>query len=321
MRRYFDYSATGAFSLEAEDVLESGPTRVGDGLREVAVLEHVLAPKVLDGNKGVSVNVLAGRLVGVVLTLAGDLEVPPRRLSRRLTLAGGTLLATRRLALRPTELLLRLLEAARVFDGVPVGVRDEVSEPHVEADGGTVPLLWRFSEVADDENIPMTVGSKDEVSGPWSTFERAVLLDLYAAAELLWNSQPAGIGVEVHVPARAVLTELYRVPSIGALEAREADLPPEFLTVKEPLEGFAEPVGESLYRGLRNMLPAASLEPICEVIAAKELAGLLAMTFDHFQHLVVKTAAFRQTRKEHPALNATRIQAVFKRFAHVPTVP
>lgn len=41
----------------------------------MAVFEHVLDPQVFYSDEGVSVNVSSSRLVGVVLTLAGDFEM------------------------------------------------------------------------------------------------------------------------------------------------------------------------------------------------------------------------------------------------------
>src|SRR5215208_3591202 len=75
VRRYLVHPATGAFSLEAEDVDELRPPRVADGPCKVVVLDYVAHPQVLHGENGVLVDVLAGRLVGMVLALAGDLEV------------------------------------------------------------------------------------------------------------------------------------------------------------------------------------------------------------------------------------------------------
>lgn len=69
-RRYFDNSATSFFRFEAEEVLESRPARVRDGACEVAVLEHVLDPQVLDRDEGVALNVASSDLVRVVLALA-----------------------------------------------------------------------------------------------------------------------------------------------------------------------------------------------------------------------------------------------------------
>lgn len=72
--RYFDNSHPGAFSLEHEQVLEGTPTRVGNRLGKMVVLEHVGNSEVLDGDEGVSINVVPRRFMRVVLTLAGDLE-------------------------------------------------------------------------------------------------------------------------------------------------------------------------------------------------------------------------------------------------------
>lgn len=323
-RRHFHNPATGAFSLETEDILECGPTRVGNRLSEMMVLEHIGHAQVFNGDEGVTINVRPGRLVRVVLTLAGDLEMLAGRLLGRFAAAVGTLRAPRRLALQPAKLLRATFETARVLDGVPVRVGDEVSESDIKAHSITFALCGRVSEVRDDKHVPMTVGSQHEMSSLGSTFERAVLLDLEAAAELLGDSQASGIGIEVHVAPRPVLPKLYRMPAVSRLETWEADLASEFFTVKETLEGFAEAIGESLHDGLGDMLGTgatpASLEAKVDVVIGEKLTRLIVISFDHFQHLVVKMATFYQTRKELNALNATRIEPVLKRFIHNPII-
>jgi hypothetical protein len=145
MRRYFHNSATSFFRFEAEDILESAPTRVDDCSGKMAVLEHVRDPEVFDGDEGAPINIPPRRLVRVVLALADDLEVLLRRLTRRLTSAVGAFLAPTRLALRPATFLLRAPEAARVLNHASIRVGDEVLEANVQADGISVPLLRGIS--------------------------------------------------------------------------------------------------------------------------------------------------------------------------------
>lgn len=319
-RRHSDDSATSFFRFEAENVLESRPTRVGDGFGEMAVLEHIRYSQVLDGDEGISVNVRPSRLVGVVFALAGDLEVLTGRLLRRFATTARTLLSAGRLALRSPELLLGPPEAARVLDCVPIGVGDEVPQSNVEADRIAVPLLGRISHMADNKDVPMTVGTQEKVRGLGSSFEGAVLLELDAAPELLRDSKPLGFGVEEHVPATSVLAKLYRVPAVRSLEAREADFLSKLLAMENPLEGFVKTVGKRLHSRLRDVLAASPLEAVREVATAEELAGLIVMRLDHLKHLVVKTAALRQTGKEHRVLGAVDEKPVLESLMHVPTV-
>lgn len=156
-----------------------------------------------------------------------------------------------------------------------------MSYAHVQPHSRPVSFVWCIPEVADDKYVPMPVSTIDQMSGLWSTFERTVLLDLEAASELLRNSQPSRIRVKEHVPTPTVLPKLYGVPTVGSLEAWEAYFAPEFLATKESLEGFVEPVSKRLHRRLRDMLAASSLETIRKIVAAKELARFLVMSFDH----------------------------------------
>src|SRR5215212_2139351 len=146
------------------------------------VRRYVVHPQVLHGENGVLVDVLAGRLVGMVLALAGDLEVLLSDRPGRLLVPPGALLAARNLALRPPESFRRTPETPRVLDHLSLGVGCEDLEPNVDAHGGSILRLWRLPEGADDENVPVPIGPVDEVGGLGRPFERAMLLDLEATA-------------------------------------------------------------------------------------------------------------------------------------------
>lgn len=144
-----------------------------------------------------------------------------------------------------------------------------------------------------------------------------MLLDFQVPSELLRYPQPSRTGVEVHVPPRAVLSELYGVPAIGALEAREAHLLPELATVQKTLEGIIKSLAERLHRALRDMLAAASLETRRKIVAAKALASFLVMSLEHLQHLVVKVAALGQTGEEQSVLGAVEEKPVLESLVHL----
>jgi hypothetical protein len=170
----------------------------------------------------------------------------------------------------------------------------------------------------------MSIGTQEEVSALWSSFERAMLLDPKCASELLWDSELVGIRVEVHIPSPTVLPQMYRVPALGALKAWKTNLLPKLFAVKEAFERPMESVGKGLYGGLWDVLragtSAASLEAVGEVIAAKKPARLLVMGFEQLEHFIVEQAALRQARKEHCALKASRIEPVLERLVHIPTI-
>jgi hypothetical protein len=115
-RRYLDDSRPSILGFEREYVDESRPTRIGDGAGEMAVFEHVLDPQVFNSDEGVGVNVDPSRLVRVILTLAGDLEVLLGGLLRRFAAAVGTLLAPGALSLRPPQSLGGPLQTAWILD-------------------------------------------------------------------------------------------------------------------------------------------------------------------------------------------------------------
>ncbi len=163
----------------------------------------------------------------------------------------------------------------------------------------------------------MPVSTVDEVSGLRSTFERAMLFDLQAASELLRHSKPSRIGVEVHIPPRAVLSKTYGLPAVGCLEAREAHPLAELATAEKALEGPIKTVGERLHRALRDVLAAAPLEAVHQIVTAEKPARSLVMGLDHFEHLVIKMAAFGQTGEEPSVLGAVEEKPVLEGLVHL----
>lgn len=321
MRRYFNNPYPSLFRFEYEDILEGGPTCVSDALSQTVVLQHVANPQVFDCDEGIAINVMPGRLVRVVLALTGDLEVLTGRLLRCFAAAARTLLAACGLALRPPELLVPFPKTARVLDRVAIGVRDEVRESDIQPDRRAVLFLPRLTEITDDEDIPVPVGAVNEMSGFGSPFQRTMLLDLEAATEFLWDVKPLCFGVEEHISAGAVLPKLDGVPAVSRLEARKANRwYAKLFTTKEPLEGFVEPMGKSLYRGLRDVFSTSPLEAVREIVATEELPSLIVMSLDLIKHLVVKMAAFRQRRKEQAMLLPVRKKTILERFHHAPIV-
>ncbi len=82
------------------------------------------------------------------------------------------------------------------------------------------------------------------------------MIDFDPATELSRDTKPLGLRIEKYVPPAAVLPQLDRVPALGALEAREANLAAKLLAAKEPLEGFIQAVGKGLNGRLRDVFAA-----------------------------------------------------------------
>lgn len=316
VRRHYHNPYSSFFRFENEYLLKGRPTRVRDGFGEMVVFEHVLDSQILDGDKGVSINVLPGCLVSVIPALAGDLEMLLRRIACRLLAAFGAFYPASRLPLRPPELFTSLSKEARVLDHPALGVGKKDLEANLKANRRTVPLFRRFPEVAHNEGVPMAVGAKYEMSRLRSTFEWTMLLDLDVASELLGNSQSSGFMVKTHIPAQTVLPKLDGVPAVSSLETRKANLPSKAPPAKEPPERLIQPIGKSLYSRLRDVFTAPPFEQISEVVAAMEPARLFIMSLRHLKHIVVKAATFHQARKESATLNAVRKEPVFKGFVH-----
>ncbi len=312
-RRYLDDSRPSILGFEREYVDESRPTRIGDGAGEMAVFEHVLDPQVFNSDEGVGVNVVTSRLVRVILTLAGDLEV----LLGRFAAAVGTLLPSCALSLRPPQSLGGSLQTAWVLDDLPFGIGEEVSKAQVEPNSRPVAFLRCVPKIADDKDVPMSVSAIDQMSGLRSTFKWTVLFNLQAPSVLLRDSQPSRISVEVYVSPRAVLSKLNRMPAVGCLEARETHILAKLATAEKTLEGSIKTAGERLHRALRDMLAATSLDTVRQIVAAEKRARSLVMSLDRFEHLVVKTAALGQTGAEPSVLGAVEEKPVLERLVHL----
>jgi hypothetical protein len=280
------------------------------------VVDQATDVKVFDHDKGVAINVRPRRLVRMVLALTSNLEVPLRNVASGLLASLGAFLTPRSLALRPPEVLPRAAIVARVLNRPAFGIREKDLETNVETNGGTVSFLRRFSEIADDKDVPVPIGSEDDIRGLGNPFERPVLLDLDPAPELPGDMELLALEVEVHVPSAAILPEPYRVPAVGGLEARKADLLSKLFTAEEPFAGFVQAVGKSLDGALRDVLAPASFEAIRKIVAAEKRTRLVVMVFDHLKHLVVDLAAPRQARKELSMLNAVGIKPIFEGFVH-----
>jgi hypothetical protein len=238
-RRYSDDSHPSMLGFEREYIDESRPTRIGDGAGEMPVFEQVLDPEILNSNESVALNVVPSRLVRVILTLAGDLEVLLGGLFRRLVAAVGSLLAPRALSLRPPQSLGGPLQTAWVLDGLAFRVEEQVSKANVQPNSRPVAFVGCVPKVADDQDVPMSVSTIDQMSGLWGTFERTVLIDRQAASELLRDSQPSRIRVEVYVPPRPVLSKPNRMLAPGSLEARETHLLSKLATAEKRLRALS----------------------------------------------------------------------------------
>lgn len=138
VRRYLVDPNPSTLGLEFEDVDKLRPPSVGYCPGEVVVLDHVAYPKIFQRYYCVPINVVARRLVRVVLALPGDLEVLFGNGSCSLLASPRALLAPTELALCSPELLGRTPEASGVLDSLAFGVGQEHLEADIRAYGWTV---------------------------------------------------------------------------------------------------------------------------------------------------------------------------------------
>jgi hypothetical protein len=144
-----------------------------------------------------------------------------------------------------------------------------------------------------------------------------VLIDLQAASELLRDSQPSRIRVEVYVPPRAVLSKPNRMPAVGSLEARETHLLSKLATAEKRLRALSRRSASVCTVLCGTCSPPRPLKAVRQIEAAEKRARSLVMSLDLFKHLIVKTATFGQTGKEPSVLGTVEEKPILEGRVHL----
>ncbi len=161
---------------------------------------------------------------------------------------------------------------ARVLNRMALAIRKERLESHINpnismfADAGKMLVLWL--RLADNQGIPMPIGTQDKMYGLGSPLYRAMQLDLEKMPQLLGNNEV--LLVLVHIAIFAVLPELDRVPLVALLEAREAYFHRKLFAGKKAFERLGETVSKHLYCGSWYMLSTSPSKDLGQIILAGE---------------------------------------------------
>ena len=146
-------------------------------------------------------------------------------------------------------------------------------------------MLSLGNSLADNQGIPMSISTQDEIDRLGLSLKWAMELDLERLTQLGRDDEVFLMLMQIAV--FAVLSELDGMPLIAFLEAREPNFLLQCLESKKPLEGFGKAVCKALYRGGWDMLASASFETSGKIILARECTLVLILRFDRFKHLVI----------------------------------
>ena len=217
---------TSSCSLLFKNVEECAPTGIQNGFRQVMILDHIRDGKVLNRNAPVAKSIGLSCLKVMIAPLPVDLQVRLGNILRCLAKPLAAFLAAGKLTLLASQSLLRGAIETGISNGMAFAIRQEGLETHINAD---IRMRARTRSVfgsdgfrfTDDESIPVTVHTQDEMHGLGGTKSRAMKLDLEEVSQFLGHHEVFLVLMQVHI--FAILPQLDGVPSVRFLEAREAN--------------------------------------------------------------------------------------------------
>ena len=307
---------TSSCSPIFKDIKELTPAGVENALGQMVIFHHSGNLQVFNGKVMIAFSIRFCGLEMVISALPVDLEMRLGNVLGSLTPSVAAFLAAAHGALLPSECPLRGAIKARVLNSVPFRVGQEGLEPDIKANVRVLTCTWQMLMLwlcfADNQGIPMPIGTQHEVNRLGSALDRAMQFDLEEVPHLLRDDQVVLILVQIAI--LAVLPEWDGMPSVGLFEAREPNTRDVILFGdKEPLERFGETISEHLYRGGWHVF-TFPFECRFKLILAWERSISLILCLDHLKHPIVNGARLSQACHEFTGLFLLHEQAVFKRF-------
>jgi hypothetical protein len=184
---------SGAFSLGAENIEERTPTDIHDGFRQMMVFHHMDNLKVFNHYAVIPLGIRLCRLEMVITPLTADLEMGLGSVTSGFAASVAPLLATTQLTLLASESLLRGSVKPGGLNRIPLGVSQETFQPNVYTDimmfTVTGSMLRSWFILACDENIPVTIGTQDQVHHLGRPLDWLMHLDLEGLSQLRRNSE------------------------------------------------------------------------------------------------------------------------------------
>ncbi len=313
-RVHSDHLMTSSCGLILKDVEECAPRGVENALGQVMIFHYAGDLKVFHHNVVILFRIALRSLELVISALPVDLQMCLGDVTGGFTASMTADLSPAQLALLAPECLLRRAIVTRVFNRVALAIGKEDLQPYVNADVRMLTrtrcvLGVRFS-LTDEQRVPMTIGSQNQMHCLRHTLYRAMQLDFEEVTKLLGYHQVFFILMQIAI--FAVLSELDGVPPIQHFEAGEADTRDVVLLgSKKPFEGLREAICKHLYRCSWYML-TLPFECRLKLILAGECSILLILNLDRLKHAVVNSARLCQASHELAGLLFIHEQAVLK---------
>ena len=313
-RVHSNHLMTSSCSLLFKDVEECAPTGIHDAFSEGMVLYHVENLKLLNSNHLVLPGVLFCRFEMEITALPRNLEMGLRRATSSLATSMTALLASAHRSLLASQGFLRGAIVARVLDGMALAIRQEGLQPYINADirmlTDALEMFRTRFRFADDEGVPMSIRTQDQVDRFRRTLNGPMPRDLEEMPDLLGHDEVFLLLMQIRI--FAVLAQLDGMPAVRLLETGEAYIrDAQLLGGKKAFEGLGESIRKHLDSCGRNMC-AVSPESRFQVILAWEGAFFLILSLDGLKHLVRDDARLFQALHEQMALWLIHEQAILK---------
>ncbi len=127
------------------------------------------------------------------------------------------------------------------------------------------------------------------------------------------------IGIQPHITAYAILSELNGMPAIGLLETRKAYIRnTQLFRSQKTFERLGETICQRLDSGGWYMLTTTALEPCCQIVLRRKRTLLCVLCLNGLQHFIIDDARFHQALHEQLRLFLIHEETIFKR-SHSPS--
>lgn len=303
-------------SFDRKESEELPPSGITNRFGKMMVFHHATNSQVFDDDHAVLIGILFGDLKMMIAPLPFDLQVCLGGILGGNAPAVTALLASAHRSLLASECALRGAIVTRIVNGVALAIGQEGLETDINPDRrmvtGARGVFIRWLHLAHNESVPVSIGTKDQVSGFGRTFKRAVQFDLERGSQLRWDKEVFAVKGKQHIASVlliAVLSQLNTVPSVWLLKTRKTTRNTQLLARQKAFEGFGESIRKALYRGCRDMLCTA-FKCFLKLILVGESPLLLILCLDHLKHLIIDATRFNQARHEQVLLFLLHKKAV-----------
>ena len=305
---------TSSFSLFTQDIEKCAPTGVHDALCQGVILDHVENNQVLNSDDAVLFRILLSRLIVIIPSLPLDLEMRLRRATSCLSPAMTALFAPRYGALFAPECFLRGAIETRVLNSMPLAIGQERFQTHVDSNSRMLTGTWRVLNLrfsfADNQSVPMPIGTVNEMNCFRRAHNRAMQLDLEGMPHLLRYNEVFLVLMQIAI--FAILPELDGMPPIGRLPTGKADTRNVILFGgKKAFEGLGETISEHLH-GCGWYVLTLAFECRFKLILAWKHPVLRVVCLDGLKHPIVNGASLCQASHKLARLFLIHEQAVLE---------